>query len=498
MKRLLSKFCLLALLAITNQIHATIGLDAHMENLSPLEEMQQSPILVDDIGTAVLFVYCNNYYRGYVTINGQETSSYIGNLGDVVTIQATSFMDYYFQNWSDGDTNPIRNITLTENTDTLIAFFVTHESVLTININDTSRGQVTINGIQTTVWNGRVGDTVTLVAQAYGNNDFQGWGDGFASATRTYVLTNWTATLNASFSPPVATLTISVNDTSGGHVCVNGRVSVLYQGHLGDEVGLSAIAHECNVFNSWSDSCVESTRSYTLLRVSDTLMVTFNVAQYGIVVNINDTNLGTTTFPFGNIADCGDTLIVVASPVDHYHVASWSGVGIVNTSALKDTVWLIMSADRILECNFAIDTHVVNVVANDIACGLVSGGGQFPYGSPCSVSATAYTGYTFHCWSNGVTANPYTFAVMEDVDLIAEFVVEGPEGMDDIINNGINVWPSGGCIYIEGNKGEAIQVLDIVGRRIANTVDNCISVPTSGMYFVRIGTLPARKVVVIR
>lgn len=56
-----------------------------------------------------------------------------------------------------------------------------------------------------------------------------------------------------------------------------------------------------------------------------------------------------------------------------------------------------------------------------------STGTRFIYGTPCTVTATAYTGYTFAGWSNGVTANPYTFAVISDVELTALFVEEGEE-----------------------------------------------------------------------
>lgn len=76
-------------------------------------------------------------------------------------------------------------------------------------------------------------------------------------------------------------------------------------------------------------------------------------------------------------------------------------------------------------CNFIINYYTVNVTSNDIIRGMVeSNGSQFAYGTPCTVTATAYTGYTFYGWSNGVSANPYTFAVVGDVELTALFVAE--------------------------------------------------------------------------
>lgn len=61
--------------------------------------------------------------------------------------------------------------------------------------------------------------------------------------------------------------------------------------------------------------------------------------------------------------------------------------------------------------------------------GTVTGGGSFAPGTSCTVQATAATGYTFRAWlKNGTsqvvsTANPYTFTVQEQTDLIAAFDV---------------------------------------------------------------------------
>lgn len=61
--------------------------------------------------------------------------------------------------------------------------------------------------------------------------------------------------------------------------------------------------------------------------------------------------------------------------------------------------------------------------------GTVTGGGSFEPGASCTIQATANAGYTFRAWlKNGTnqvvsTANPYTFNVQEQTDLIAAFDV---------------------------------------------------------------------------
>ena len=67
--------------------------------------------------------------------------------------------------------------------------------------------------------------------------------------------------------------------------------------------------------------------------------------------------------------------------------------------------------------------------------GTVSGGGSFAPGSEVTVTATPASGYVFRNWiKNGTsqvvsTANPYTFNVQEQTDLVATFDAEGGGGL---------------------------------------------------------------------
>ena len=189
-------------------------------------------------------------------------------------------------------------------------------------------------------------------------------------------------------------------------------------------VVIQATAYTGYHFDRWDNNSTNNPDTVTLTG-DTTIIAIFERDTYNLTVNVNDTTLGSVATPQGTSTLYQDTLMVVATPIEHYHVASWQGQGIVATSADKDTVWLHMLNNRTLTCNFAIDTHSVAVAANDIARGMVEASGtQFVYGTPCTVTATAYTGYAFQSWGNGVTANPYTFVVLEDVELSAVFVHE--------------------------------------------------------------------------
>lgn len=197
---------------------------------------------------------------------------------------------------------------------------------------------------------------------------------------------------------------------------------------IGDHIDkIIATANYGYHFDHWSNGSTANPDTIQFIGDS-TVIAFFERNTYHLTAEANDASLGSLLMPLGDSALYQDTLMVVASPNEHYHVGGWYGMDIVGISTSKDTVWVKMTRNSFVSCNFEINTYTVNVVSNNIIRGMVeSNGTQFAYGTPCTVTATAYTGYTFAGWSNGVTANPYTFAVVCDVELTALFVEEGEE-----------------------------------------------------------------------
>ena len=64
-------------------------------------------------------------------------------------------------------------------------------------------------------------------------------------------------------------------------------------------------------------------------------------------------------------------------------------------------------------------------------------------------------------------------------------------GIGDPDVESINIYTLGGRIVVEGAEGETVRIFDITGRSVRNN-----SLP-AGVYLVKIGDRPARKVVVI-
>ena len=116
------------------------------------------------------------------------------------------------------------------------------------------------------------------------------------------------------------------------------------------------------------------------------------------------------------------------------------------------------------------------------------------------IEAIAYTGYIFDHWNDGATENPYTVHLTSDTTLIAYFAIN--TGIDDMDDSEIRVYARDRLIHIDAAVGETVNVYTIDGRTIATlpkaTEHVAIPVISAGVYLVRIGSHPARKVVVIQ
>ena len=108
------------------------------------------------------------------------------------------------------------------------------------------------------------------------------------------------------------------------------------------------------------------------------------------------------------------------------------------------------------------------------------------------LNAVPANGYRFDHWSTGSTANPYTLTVTSDTTVIGYFVADGTQGIDDVEESDIHISVFDGHINVEGVAEKEVLVYDITGRMVQNR-----TLP-SGVYIVKIGTLAAQKVVVMR
>lgn len=91
---------------------------------------------------------------------------------------------------------------------------------------------------------------------------------------------------------------------------------------------------------------------------------------------------------------------------------------------------------------------------------------------------------------------------LHDTIIVHDTIYITQEGIGDVEAVNANVYSHSGQIVVEGAEGHAVTLYDINGRLLATRQEEFsplhFDVPASGTYMLRIGNLPARKVVVIR
>lgn len=315
---------------------------------------------------------------------------------------------------------------------------------------------------------------------------FDHWSTGSTDNPYTLTVTSDT-TITAFFVeyiPETYTVTVLSNNTAMGGVTGGG----IYE--EGTSVTITAYPADGYHFDHWSTGSTDN--PYTLTVTSDTTITAFfeedSPATYTITVLVNNPATGSVTG--GGVYEEGTSVTITAFPADGYRFDHWS------TGSTDNPYTLTVTSDTTITAFFVEytpETYNVTVIVDNPATGSVTGGGVYEDGSSVTIAAYPADGYHFDHWSTGSTDNPYTLTVTSDTTIIAYFVSNGgTEGIGDVEGEDIQIIVSNGCIVVEGVEPKDIQVYDITGRTVQNR-----ALP-SGVYIVKVGTLPAQKVVVMR
>lgn len=488
-----------------------------------------------------LYVFSSDEMMGNANITTMPTCN-----NNNAAIEATPNYGYHFAQWNDGNTDNPRLITLSQDT-SFTAQFARNQYTVNVTPSHAERGSVA--GDSTVDYL----DSLTLTATANHGYHFGYWSDGSIFNPYT-IAVSYNMALTAYFVPNQYSLAVISSDETRGNVYGGGNYEYL-SNHI-----ISATANYGYHFTQWDDGETISSRNITLAQ-DTTFIAHFAPNQYTLTVTAGEhgTANGSGTYCYG------DTVTIQAYPDDHYHFIKWNDNNRDNPRQYR------VVGDETLIAIFAIDTHSVNVVSSDIVKGMVEATGtKFAYGSPCTVTATAYSGYTFAGWSNDVSANPYTFAVINDVELTALFAEDDEEvytvtvessnptmghvsgggqalgggtvtiraipnegyrflnwqdgntetprvvtvnsdvtytayfesttqGVSDIYGSSIMVYAADGRIVVRETEGMEVRVFDVVGHEVTQLTRNGETpMLPRGVYLVKVGTLPAKKVVVMR
>ena len=130
--------------------------------------------------------------------------------------------------------------------------------------------------------------------------------------------------------------------------------------------------------------------------------------------------------------------------------------------------------------------YTINVSANPTNGGTVTGGGTYPQGQTCTVSATANTGYTFTNWTeNGAVVSTnanYTFTVNNNRTLVANFTAQPQNYTISVSANPTNGGTvTGGGTYQQGQSC-TVSATANAGYIFSNWTENGSVVSTNASY----------------
>ncbi len=304
-------------------------------------------------------------------------------------------------------------------------------------------------------------------------------------------------------------------------------------------------------FTGWSNGSIANPDTLMIDRDS-VLTASFAKNSYTVDVTSSDPTIGSVSG--GGVFEYLDTIVLSANATNPYHFVRWSDG---NTQNPRQYV---VTSNAVQTAVFGIDTFSVYLQVDSVTHGTCTGFGNYPYGSAASVVAVPYSGYQFSHWSDGSTFNPYTFAVVNNVQLTAFFYANGTpyqdtlmvhdtvyvdvlvhdttyitltdtlfladtdtlwlhdtiylpqyihdtiyiteEGIGDVNGLTAKVYSNHGQIVVEGADGNTVTLYDVTGRVLATKQDRYVPLrfdaPASGTYLIKIGNYPARRVVVIR
>ena len=483
------------------------------------------------LDSITVIVAINDATMGTIT---PAPGTYVYHAGDTVSFSATANQGYQFVGWAWGYefmgsqmTDTLYTSTFEEVIDgdyfaygiTTLTFTAIFEADTT-QVVDTTYYTVTLLSADTTMGTVSVGDSVmaganfTATAYPVSGYNFVAWMNGTdtASTENPYTFTvNADITLTATFEVDTTYvpetyyyITIISADTTMGTVAPSDSAAA------GSRFTAYAIANEGYVFTAWTGvagDTISSENPYIFDVVSDiTLIANFvidstpviDTVRYTITVNY-DATMGTVTGA-GSYVE-GTLVTLRATANEGYRFLGW--VMDNDTVARTDTYMVVVNNDITLTAAFAAEQVYYTVVgqSNNPDWGYVTGSSDYAEGATATLIAHANPGYRFDHWSNGSTDSILTFIVTEDVTVIAYFVEE-TQAIDEADMENVTIYSAESRIVVSGAEGKTVNVYDINGRRVSTQANAAETVEfrmtATGVYLVKVGNAPAKRVLVVR
>ncbi|MBR1774915.1 MAG: leucine-rich repeat domain-containing protein [Bacteroidales bacterium] len=315
-----------------------------------------------------------------------------------INITATPNYGYHFTQWSDGNTDNPRLITVIQNA-TYTAQFAINNYAVNVETNNNNMGSVLGNGSYT------YNTVATISATANYGYHFTGWSDGSTENPRSFVVTKDESFI-AQFDYNLYNITATSANMTLGNIIGAGTYN------YNSVISLTAVPSEHYHFLRWNDSLTENPRTLTVIQDS-VFTAYFEIDTHQITL-LSDNEL------MGYIKGSGyynyGTMNAIEALAEYgYHFVKWSDD---NTNNPRN---IYLTKDTVLIAYFTENTYNVSLYSNDTNMGNVAGSGCYIYKNNAILTATSKYGYHFVSWSDGNTDNPRNLFVDKDTLLQAVF-----------------------------------------------------------------------------
>ena len=336
----------------------------------------------------------------------------------IIAVQMDGETGTYVQS---DDTDPYDNYYqgLTFDLYNLFGISPTQNYTITVSANPTNGGTVTGGGTY------QQGQSCTVSAYANSDFTFTNWTENGSVVSNnvnyTFTVTgNRSLVANFQAQPQNYTISVSANPSNGGSVTGGGT----YQ--QGQSCTVSATNNSGFTFINWMEngSVVSNNANYTFTVTSNRSLVANFQAQpqnYTISVSANPSNGGNVSG--GGTYQQGQSCTVSATNNSGFTFTNWTESGSVVSNDVNYT--FTVTDNRDLVAHFQQQTYTITAIADPTNGGEVSGGGTYPAGSTCVLSAMPNDGFVFENWTrNGIvvsTSPSFDFEVNRDGTYVAHF-----------------------------------------------------------------------------
>ncbi|MCQ2339103.1 MAG: InlB B-repeat-containing protein, partial [Paludibacteraceae bacterium] len=304
--------------------------------------------------------FVNDTAMGYVTGAGHY------GYGETATLIATpANTNYYFKEWSSGETSDTLNIVITQDTDFMAYFYPKTPTVTVIN-RYPSIGDVVSRA------SFPYGTVTSFTASLLPHYSFLKWNNDSTDITTSLTVTADT-TIIAYFEKDSFNIVAIPNDGSMGVVAGTGRYA------YGDPAILCATPETNYHFVDWSNGSFTNPQ-FIFVTQDDTITANFAIDSHKLNAIADNASHGSVSGSGKYVH--GTDATIIATAADHYHFTGWSN------GETANPLNLTIISDTTVVANFVTDQYTLTVLANDSSLGHVTGSGTYNYGTDVSVTAT--------------------------------------------------------------------------------------------------------------